>query len=172
VECCGCCEYGFCGAREYLPALSGAGVLLDDVRAHAQLIHQQRKSRPVRDGLGDEGAMYPIGSRICPDKSGVTRDVTSSARYAVRLSARAVKACATLASLSIPAVLRVIQDLENDSGMVAFEGMAGDGGDGHILHTMDQSVDLANSSHYDGNDASKCFTIWTEDRVNGRLVFG
>jgi hypothetical protein len=47
--------------------------------------------------------------------------------------------------------------------MVAFEGLAGDGGDGHISHTMDQSVDLANSSHYDGNDASKCFTIWTED---------
>ena len=47
--------------------------------------------------------------------------------------------------------------------MVAFEGMAGDGRDGHISHTMDQSVDLANSSHCDGNDASKCFTIWTED---------
>jgi hypothetical protein len=147
----------------YLPALSGAGVLLDDVRAHARLVHRQRKGRSVRDGLGDDGAMHPIGSRISLDKSGVMRYVTSSAGYAVRLLARAVKACATLASLSIPAVLRVMQDLENDSGMVAFEGMAGDGGDGHVSHTMDQSVDLANSTHYDGNDASKCFTIWTED---------
>ena len=97
----------------YLPALSGAGVLLDDVRAHARLVHQQRKGRSVRDGLGDEGAMHPaIGSQVRLDKSGVMRYVTSSTGYAVRLLARAVKACATLASLSIPAVLlRVIQDL-------------------------------------------------------------
>ena len=33
-----------------------------------------------------------------------------------------------------------------------------------ISHTMDVSVDLSNSTHYDANDASQGFAIWTEDK--------
>jgi hypothetical protein len=147
----------------FLPALSGAGVLLDDVRAHAQSVQQEKKSKSARADLGDRGAMHPIGSRIPYDKSGVIGYATSAAGHALQLLRRAVAATAKLASLSIPAILRVIQDLENDSGMVVRVGMAGDGRWGRISHTMDLSVDLSNSSHYDVNDASRGFTIWTED---------
>ena len=98
------------------------------------------------------------------NKSRVMGYVTSQAGHALQLLRRAVVATAKLASLSIPAILlRVIQDLENDSGMVVRVGMAGDGRWGRISHTMDLSVDLSNSSHYDVNDASRGFTIWTED---------
>jgi hypothetical protein len=30
-------------------------------------------------------------------------------------------------------------------------------------HTMDSSVNLANASHFDVNDASQGFSVWTED---------
>jgi hypothetical protein len=41
--------------------------------------------------------------------------------------------------------------------------MNGDGNFCRVTHTMDVSVDLSNSSHYDVNDASQGFSIWTED---------
>jgi hypothetical protein len=42
-------------------------------------------------------------------------------------------------------------------------GMNGDDGWCRLTHTMDVSVDLANATHYDSNDASCGFSIWTED---------
>jgi hypothetical protein len=54
-----------------------------------------------------------------------------------------------------------MQDFENDSEMKHVRGM--DGGMCRVMHSMDLSINLANSSHYDVNNASQGFTIWTED---------
>jgi hypothetical protein len=79
------------------------------------------------------------------------------------LLAKAVAASATLAAVTIPGVLRVAQDLENDSAMSPVQGMDGDKESAHVGHTMDLSVNLSNSSHYDVNDGCQGFSIWTED---------
>ena len=50
--------------------------------------------------------------------------------------------------------------------------MAGDGCYGRVSHFMDVSVDLSNASHYDMNDASQGFSIWTEDSPGLQLKSG
>jgi hypothetical protein len=48
--------------------------------------------------------------------------------------------------------------------LTALKGMEGDGNLCYVTHSMDLSVNLSNSSHYDVNDASQGFSIWTEER--------
>ncbi len=99
--------------------------------------------------------MHPIGSR--------NTKCWNKVQYvdAAPVLLKAVQAAAKLASVTIPAALRVMQDFENDSEMKHVRGM--DGGMCRVTHSMDLSINLANSSHYDVNDASQGFTIWTED---------
>ena len=148
----------------YLPVVVGKGCesLLQDINNHCNLV-KQNSSSGARAGKGDLGKMHPIGSRI--DTSGnKVRYRTSSDASSVRLLSKAVVAASKLASVTIPGVLRVAQDLENDASMTALAGMDGDGDTCCVTHTMDLSVNLSNSSHYDVNDACQGFTIWTEEK--------
>ncbi|KAI2496230.1 hypothetical protein MHU86_18281 [Fragilaria crotonensis] len=147
----------------YLPTLGpAADKMLGDIRKHAQTV-RSRNQNSARAGKGDLGSMHPIGTRICLDGVHRTRYVTSSEESAQSLLRDAVVASANLAAVSIPAVLRTMQDLEVDGGVIPRHGMAGDGCFANITNTMDVSVDLSNASHYDVNDASQGFSIWTED---------
>jgi hypothetical protein len=146
----------------YLPHIVGSGCeeLLTDINRHCQLVRGEKGGTGARAGNGDLGAMHPIGSRI--DKSwNHVPYVTSSSEKAAPVLLKAVRAASILASVTIPGALRVMQDFENDSGMRHVPGM--DGGKCRVTHSMDLSINLANSSHYDVNDASQGFTIWTED---------
>ena len=88
--------------------------------------------------------------------------ITLTSEGAVPVLLKAVRAVAKLTAACIPATLRLIQDFENDSGMQHVLGM--DGGVCCVAHSMDLSINLANSSHNDNsNDASQGLTIWTED---------
>jgi hypothetical protein len=81
---------------------------------------------------------------------------------------RAVVASARLAAVTIPAILRIVQDVEDEGDIAPPDGgMNGDGGSLRVSYTMDVSVDLANASHYDVNDATQGFSIWTEDEPGG-----
>ncbi len=117
----------------------------------------------ARAGMGDQGLMHPIGTHI--NISGdMVRYRTSSDAPSIPLLAKAVAASATIAAVTIPGVLRVAQDLEKDSAMIPVQGsMDGDGKFAHVGHSMDLSVNLSNSSHYDVNDGCQGFSIWTED---------
>ena len=125
-----------------------------------QLGEKTESGTGARAGNGDLGAMHPIGSRITKCWNKVPY-VTSSTVDAAPVLLKAVQAAAKLALVTIPAALRVMQDFENDSEMKHVRGM--DGGMCRVTHSMDLSINLANSSHYDVNDASQGFTIWTED---------
>lgn len=58
-------------------------------------------------------------------------------------------------SQCIPAVLCVMQDVEDDSAIRPRNGMVGDPCHARVSHSMDVSVDLSNASHhYDVNAAS------------------
>jgi hypothetical protein len=125
------------------------------------MVAKEKGSTGARAGNGDLGGMlHPIGSRINKTWEHV-QFVTSSSDTAVPVLSAAVETASILASVAIPAALRVMQDFENDSGMQHFPGMAGD--QCRVTLSMDMSINLANSSHYDVNDASQGFTIWTKD---------
>lgn len=146
----------------HLPTVVGSGCaeLLIDINRHCKMVGRQRGRSGARAGNGDLGAMHPIGCYITKCWNNV-KYVTSSSVEAVPVLLKAVQAAAKLAAVTIPTVLRVIQDFENDSGMQHVGGM--DGGICRVTLSMDLSINLANSTHYDVNDASQGFTIWTED---------
>ena len=146
----------------YLPHVVGSGCeeLLTDINRHCRMVSSEKGSAGARAGNGDLGGMHPIGSRI--DKSwNNVQYVTSSSEEAVPVLSKAVEAASILASVAIPAALRVMQDFENDAGMQHAPGM--EGGECRVTLSMDLSINLANSTHYDINDASQGFSIWTED---------
>jgi hypothetical protein len=100
----------------YLPTLGpAADAMLDDIKRHARTV-RSRNQGSARAGKGDLGSMHPIGTRICLDGVRRTRYVTSSEEGAESLLRDAVVASANLAAVSIPAVLRTMQDLEADGG--------------------------------------------------------
>ena len=146
----------------YLPSVVGSGCeeLLTDINRHCDMVRKQKGNVSARAGNGDLGAMHPIGCHITKCWNDV-QYVTLSSKEAVPVLLRAVQAAAKLAAVTIPAVLRVMQDFENESRMQHVGGM--DGGICRVTLSMDLSINLANSSHYDVNDASQGFTIWTED---------
>ena len=147
----------------YLPDVVGKGCdsLLEDINNHCNHV-VRNGSAGARAGKGDLGRMYPIGCRINTFGKKV-RYTTSSDVPSTRLLSKAVAASSKLASVTIPGVLRVARDLENDASMKVLKGMDGDGYLCSVTHSMDLSVNLSNSSHYDVNDASQGFSIWTEE---------
>ena len=152
----------------YLPHIGPASkCLLGMIRDHAASLRQSRnKGAVVCSGHGDVGRMYAFGTRIHLDKRWRTQNGTSSADGKQPALVRTVRACAQLAAITIPGVLRVMQDIKDDSDILPTKGMAEDGCYGRVSHSsMDVSVDLSNVSHYDVNDALQGFSIWMEDSL-------
>ena len=55
----------------------------------------------------------------------------------------------------------MIRDLESDSSLLLVPPMDGAAGC-CVGYTFDMSVNLGNSSHYDVNNASQGYSVWTE----------
>ena len=104
----------------YLPHIGPASKrLLRMIRDHAASLRQSRnKGAVVRSSHGDLGRMYDIGTRIHLDKRRRTQYDTSTADGEQPSLARAIRACAQLAAITIPGVLHVMQDIEDDSDIV------------------------------------------------------
>ncbi|KAI2493370.1 hypothetical protein MHU86_21152 [Fragilaria crotonensis] len=149
--------------RYLLDLGSGAPKLVSEVWEHASTATKWNR-QSARRGLGDMGSMHPIGTRIMKDNKTRERYKTSRGTLQQEALRKAVVASARLAAVTIPTVLRIIQDVEEDGDLDPPEGgMNGDGGCLRVSFTMDVSVDLANASHFDVNDATQGFSIWTED---------
>ena len=150
--------------RNLLALGSGGEKLVNDVWEHASTATKGNQ-QSARRGLGDDGSMHPIGMRIMKDNKTRTRYKTSRRKCEQRALRKAVIASARLAAVTIPGILRLIQDVEEDGDISPPEGeMNGDGACQRVSFTMDVSFDLANASHFDVNDASQQgFSIWTED---------
>ena len=133
----------------YLPhAVPDCERLLGMIRDHASSIGSSlKKGAVVRSSCGDWGKMHAIGSRVHLNKRRRIQFVTSSGPTEQRKLRRAVRAAAQLLGVTIPAVLRVMQDVEDDSDILPQHGMAGDGEYGRVSHSMDVSDKLVNASH-------------------------
>ncbi len=146
----------------YLSSLGeGAVDLVGRVRDHAVSILRSRGTNGVRGNRGDQGTMHPMGSQI--DIDGTRKRYKASSAVSERaLLEGSVRAAAQLASTWVPGVLRVMQDVEDDAALLSRYGMKGDGKFARVSHSMDVSVDLSNTTHFDVNDASQGFSTWTE----------
>ncbi len=60
-------------------------------------------------------------------------------------------------------VLATIQDAELDASALPCATIAGDGDGYRVGYSVNMSVDLKNASHFDVNDASQGFSVWTEE---------
>jgi hypothetical protein len=125
----------------------------------------------ARAGNGDIRGMHPIRSRINKSwKHGVECVITSSKEAVPVLSKPAVEAASMQASATIPAALRVMLDFEKYFGMQhAPAGM--EGGQCRVTLSMNLWVNLANSTHYDGNNVSQGFSIWMAPLMIGIQFF-
>ncbi|KAI2501614.1 hypothetical protein MHU86_12812 [Fragilaria crotonensis] len=136
----------------YLPHLgSGAEKLLSNIRDHASTVQGQNK-HSARNGLGDHGSMFPLGSRIMKDNITRKQYVTSTrSKREQRLLKGAVVACSRLAAVTIPGILRIMQDAEEDGDIPPLTGMNGDCMFCRISHTMDKSKAFGDSSLVEAN---------------------
>ena len=102
-------------------------MLVNDIRDHASRVTREKKPS-ARAGCGDEGYMYPVGMRVMLDKVRRRRYKTSGAAKEQGPLRKAVVAAARLAAVTIPGVLRIIQDAEEDGNLEGRDGgMNGDG---------------------------------------------
>ena len=131
----------------YLPHVGPASTrLLGMIQHHAASLRQSpKKGAVVRSGHGDLGSMHAIGTRIHLDRKRRTQYVTSSADQEQPALARAVRASVQLAAIMTPGVLRIMQDIEDDSDILPTNGMTGHGSYGPVSHSMDVSIDLSNA---------------------------
>ena len=125
----------------------------------------------VRSGKGDLGNMFALGSHAdqrCTSMIPYSGNVVSGEDTIQR----AVMSMSRLGSTCFPMALRVIQDLERDSGLTSLPYMIknvhrrkpynGPPMAHMVGMSMDVSDNLSNSSHYDIHDASVGFAVWTE----------
>ena len=117
----------------------------------------------VREGRGDRGEMMVVGTRRSP----TARDGEQYALTRCLDGARDLRECSlALEEVGLdvfPGLQRVMRDMERDAGNIPPLSMRGEEDSG--MCTQDYSVNLANASHYDPNDASKGFAVWMEEGV-------
>ncbi|KAI2500446.1 hypothetical protein MHU86_14050 [Fragilaria crotonensis] len=174
------------GGRHYAKGclhqqIPGDCLVIDGVSApHVDIIVD---IAPIGTYMNRKSVVMSLGDTSAPAMRGQTRvmlvpcirlervmlDGMTLAEYAVgkkvssQLSRRFVHALARIGSVVFPDVLSVIQDTEGDAGVRPAAVMAGDVKGNRVGGSIDMSVDLANASHFDSNDASQGFSVWTEE---------
>ena len=144
-----------------------------------------KKPAPVRNESGDQGLMFALGCRIDPSGKGII-DYAANKHVRNAILPNAVEAMEYLGYMAFPSIMRPIQDIERVAGCECLPCMEkllpidpSSSGTKHLHEsmtskqekplrtcqvglTMDVSSNLCNSAHYDVNDASTGFAVWTE----------
>ena len=139
---------------------------------------RQNSGATVRNNSGDRGAMYALGCRVDPDGRGIT-EYAGNKHVSNKLLPNAVEAMEYIGSSSFPSIMRSIQDMERAAGCECLSYMEKIKVDDRrtslekatqeeevntcrVGLTMDISANLCNSAHYDVNDATTGYAVWTE----------
>ena len=144
---------------------SGEPLLTHELRIialHNTILRKRLSIGRGRSNKGDIGAMHPIGTKVNNDRLSST--VYSATRKVSRQLVRAyVNALSRVGQIVFPDVLAVIQDTEGDTGFKPCAAMAGDAVGNRVGMSIDASVNLANASHFDSNDASQGYSLFLEE---------
>jgi len=130
-------------------------------RCNAAIRRGMRTSSGVRSAGGDVGCMHAIGMRVEGDGVSVN-PFAANGKVPKSVLQEMVAALCCVGRLCFPDLMHLIKTLESDSGVPVMSPMDGIGWD-WVARTIDMSVNLGNSSHYDVNDCSQGFAVWTEE---------
>ena len=109
--------------------------------------------------------MHAMGTHVPRDGEGLqVVEYAANSKIPRKFFRKFVKSLAKIGAILFPDVLAVIQDAEGDTGLSpAVSSMGEPGNMLRVGFTIDMSVDLGNSSHYDVGDVSQGFFVWTEE---------
>ena len=143
-----------------------------DARHHRNLCQllsdNSRRLRPTfgktnaRAHSGDKGGMYSVGTRVSQDGSsfGLTKITNRLYSSTAPNIASISTAASRMAEEEFPQILHAMKQIERVANLSAHSLM---GGDKSPSIAASISVDLCNATHYDVNDCSYSFSIWSED---------
>jgi hypothetical protein len=134
---------------------------LQTITACNMAIHQAVSVSSARNGTGDVGAMHALGTRVQNKNLSTIPYATNDSVHSETLR-NMVVALHEIGNLCFPDILSVILSTEADSGLQPVVPMNGTDGK-RVGYTIDMSVNLGNSSHYDVNDATQGYAVWTEE---------
>lgn len=136
---------------------------LNHITFHNTVLNRRLgRSGSVRSKGGDVGTMHAIGTGF--DFNGEMRPYASNLMVPERLLRNMVLCLARCGEVFFPQVLAVIRDMESDTGLQPISPMEGDPHKKRSVgFTVDMSVNLGNSSHFDVHDASQGYSVWTEE---------
>ena len=131
------------------------------ITKHNKALQLAKRKGAARSSAGDYGFMHAIGTHVHLE------DVTTSAYKANEAMDEAllrgmVVSLAKIGRCAFPQVYAVIRDTEGNCGLHPVVPMDGEGGR-RVGYTVDVSVDLGNSSHYNFNDGSQGYSLWGEE---------
>lgn len=128
---------------------------------HNSVLRRRSSKGGARARGGDAGTMHAIGTLVDMDTV-TTLPYAANSHVPEGLLRNMVVALSQIGRHFFPQVYAVIRDLESDAGVLPLPPMDGAGGS-HVGCTVDMSVNLGNSSHYDVHDASQGYSVWTEE---------
>jgi len=136
---------------------------LNHITFHNTVLNRRLgKGGSVRSKGGDVGTMHAIGTGF--DFNGAMRPYASNLMVPERLLRNMVLCLARCGEVFFPQVLAVMRDTESDTGLQPISPMEGDPHKKRSAgFTIDMSVNLGNSSHFDVHDASQGYSVWTEE---------
>ena len=131
------------------------------ITKHNKALRLAKRKGAARSNAGDYGTMHAIGTHVHLD--GVTTSAYKANEAVDEALLRGmVVSLAEIGRCAFPQVYSVIRDTKGNCGLHPVVPMDGEGGR-RVGYTVDMSVDLGNSSHYDFNDASQGYSLWGEE---------
>jgi hypothetical protein len=128
------------------------------VTKHNKALRLAKRKGAARSNAGDYGTMHAIGTHVHLD--GVTTSAYKANEAVDEALLRGmVVSLAEIGRCAFSQVYSVIRDTEGNCGLHPVVQMDGEGRQ-RVGYTVDMSVDLGNSSHYDFNDASQGYSLW------------
>ncbi len=131
---------------------------------HNTLVRTRVCKGTAKANSGDFGDMHAMGTHVPRDGEGLqVVEYAAKSKIPRKFFRKFVKLLAKIGAIFFPDVLAVIQDADGDTGLSPVSSMCEPGNMLRVGFTINKSVDLGNSSHYDVGNVSQGFSVWTEE---------
>jgi hypothetical protein len=138
---------------------------LNHITFHNEVLRRRSAKGGARARGGDVGTMHAIGTHVDFDKVG-TSPYAANGCVPERLLRLLVVSLSLSGRHLFPHVCSVVRDVESDPGLLPVPSMDGEGVC-RVGYTIDMSITLGNSLHFDVHNESQGFSVWTEE-IRGR----
>ncbi len=148
------------GKETSLCPLTGAGAMAC-ITKHNKHLQLAKREGAARSNAGDYGTMHVIGTHV--HFNGVTASTYKANETVDEALLRGMGvSLAEIGRCAFPQIYAVIRDTKGNCGLHPVVPMDVEGG-WRVGYTVDMSVDLGSSSHYNFNDVSQGYSMWGEE---------